>query len=55
MAATQNHDTIVSVVECGARHTQEVGRAVVNSSILALQPLIESQYSVQGRGNTFVG
>jgi len=43
-------DTVVSVVEIGYEHTSQVRHVVRNSSVNALQPIVESQYSANGRG-----
>jgi len=43
-------DTVVSVVELGYEGTDQVRHVVRNSSVNALQPIVESQYSARGRG-----
>lgn len=47
---SQNQDTIVSVVECGYGSTDQVRRAVTNSSVASLTPLVEGSYEANGRG-----
>lgn len=49
-AETNNQDTIVSVVECGYGHTNQVRRVITNSNVSTLQPITESAYSANGRG-----
>src|SRR5574343_1799437 len=43
-------DVIVSVVECGTGHTDQVGRKFVNSSVTVLGPIAENEYVADGRG-----
>lgn len=47
-----NHgiDTIVSVVELGYENTDKVRTVVKNSSVIALKPIAESEYSALGYG-----
>lgn len=45
-----NQDTIVSVVECGYGDTNLVRRAIVNSNVNQLQPIMEHSYVADGRG-----
>lgn len=49
-AIQHNQDVIVSVVNCGAGHTESVRREIVNSSVTVLQPIPENQYEANGRG-----
>jgi len=43
-------DTIVSVVELGYGRTSDVRTVVSNSSIIALAPIAEADYTAEGRG-----
>lgn len=43
-----NQDTIVSVVKCGAGRPARTVREIVNSSIVTLQPILESAYVTDG-------
>jgi hypothetical protein len=47
---SNNLDTIVSVVECGYGHTDQVRRAVVNSSAMVLEQINEQKYQADGHG-----
>jgi hypothetical protein len=49
-AIKENQDTIVSVVELGYEHTDQVRHVVTNSNITALKPLFEGEYRANGRG-----
>ena len=49
-AIQHQQDTIVSVVSCGAGHTDKIARTVVNSSVIALKPVAEALYEARGRG-----
>jgi hypothetical protein len=43
-------DTIVSVVELGYERTDQVRTVIANSSVIALSPIAESDYSANGHG-----
>ena len=47
---SNNLDTIVSVVECGYGNTDQVRRAVVNSSAMVLEQINEQKYQADGHG-----
>lgn len=50
-AESNNEDTIVSVVECGAGSGRDyVKKVVVNSSLAAVEPLMERAYIADGSG-----
>lgn len=49
-AITHGIDTIVTVAELGYGRTDEVRTVVKNSSVIALSPIKESDYTAQGRG-----
>ena len=47
-----NHgiDTVVSVVELGYGHTSDVRTVISNSSVIALKPIAEKDYTASGQG-----
>ncbi len=49
-AIEEEIDTIMSVVKCGYGNRADVYRDVTNSSIVAVQPLVESQYETRAPG-----
>lgn len=49
-AVEEDIDTIMSVVKCGVGYSATVGREIVNSSIVAVQPLQENLYEARASG-----
>ena len=49
-AVEENIDTIMSVVKCGYGRTSGVQREVINSSIIAVNPMAESNYEASAPG-----